>query len=67
MIKVTQKGVILNKTDAGFENAGVLNPAIVQEGNRIQICGLCGLIGLGKPRERDCPLTLRAFFSRTRL
>jgi len=37
MVKVTKKGVILNKTDLGFENAGVLNPGVVQEGNEVHL------------------------------
>ncbi len=31
-VEVTKLGVILNKTELGFENAGVLNPAVIQEG-----------------------------------
>ena len=31
MIEVTKHGVILSKTDLGFENAGVLNPAVICE------------------------------------
>lgn len=37
MIEVKKQGVILKKTDLGFENAGVLNPAIVQEGNTVHL------------------------------
>jgi len=37
MIEVTKHGVILNKTDAGFENEGVLNPAVQQEGDSIHL------------------------------
>ena len=37
MIKVTKHGVILEKTDAGFENEGVLNPAVQQEGDSIHL------------------------------
>jgi predicted GH43/DUF377 family glycosyl hydrolase len=37
MIKVTKHGVILGKTDAGFENEGVLNPAVQQEGDTIHL------------------------------
>ena len=37
MIKVTKHGVILEKTDAGFENEGVLNPAVQQEGDTIHL------------------------------
>jgi predicted GH43/DUF377 family glycosyl hydrolase len=37
MLNVTKHGVILNKTDLGFESEGVLNPATVQEGNTIHL------------------------------
>lgn len=37
MIEVTKHGVILEKTDAGFENEGVLNPAVQQEGDNIHL------------------------------
>lgn len=37
MIEVTKHGVILNRTDAGFENEGVLNPAVQQEGDSIHL------------------------------
>lgn len=37
MIKVTKHGVILEKTDAGFENEGVLNPAVQQVGDTIHL------------------------------
>lgn len=37
MITVTKHGVILEKTDLGFENAGVLNPAAVREGNFVHL------------------------------
>lgn len=37
MIEVTKHGVILEKTDAGFENEGVLNPAVQQEGDSIHL------------------------------
>ena len=33
MIEVTKHGIILNRTDIGFENAGVLNPAVIREDN----------------------------------
>ena len=32
MIQVTKKGVILSKTNLDFENQGVLNPAVIKEG-----------------------------------
>lgn len=37
MVEVTKHGVILRKTDLGFENAGVLNPAVICEGNDIHL------------------------------
>ncbi len=37
MIEVVKHGVILNKTDLGFENAGVLNPAIIREGHMVHL------------------------------
>ncbi|MEI6409537.1 MAG: pesticidal protein Cry7Aa [Bacteroidota bacterium] len=37
MIEVTKHGVILEKTDAGFENEAVLNPAVQQEGDNIHL------------------------------
>jgi beta-1,2-mannobiose phosphorylase / 1,2-beta-oligomannan phosphorylase len=37
LIQVKKHGVILKKTDLGFENASVLNPATVQEGNIVHL------------------------------
>jgi predicted GH43/DUF377 family glycosyl hydrolase len=37
MIKVTKHGVILKKTDLGFENEGVLNPAAFREGDDVHL------------------------------
>lgn len=37
MIKVKKEGVILKKTTLAFENEGVLNPAVFQDGNTIHI------------------------------
>lgn len=37
MIEVTKHGVILGKTMHGFENEGVLNPAVIQEGRNIHL------------------------------
>jgi len=37
MIEVIKHGVILSKTDFGFENAGVLNPAAIREGDHVHI------------------------------
>ncbi len=35
MLEVKKEGVILNKTALGFENEGVLNPAVIREGNDV--------------------------------
>ena len=37
MIKVKKEGIILEKRDVEFENAGVLNPAIIKEGDSVHI------------------------------
>jgi predicted GH43/DUF377 family glycosyl hydrolase len=37
MLKITRHGVILNKTTLVFENEGVLNPAVIKEGNSIHM------------------------------
>lgn len=37
MIKVQKNGVLLQKTDAGFEAEGVLNPAVIKEGDTIHL------------------------------
>ena len=37
MITVKKEGVILSETDLDFENEGVLNPAVIQEGNTVHI------------------------------
>lgn len=37
MIKVKKEGIILEKRDLEFENAGVLNPAIIKEGDSVHI------------------------------
>jgi beta-1,2-mannobiose phosphorylase / 1,2-beta-oligomannan phosphorylase len=37
MIKVKKEGIILNKTDLEFENEGVLNPAVIREGDNVHI------------------------------
>ena len=37
MVTVKKEGVILNKTALGFEDEGVLNPAVMQEGNTVHI------------------------------
>jgi predicted GH43/DUF377 family glycosyl hydrolase len=37
MIKVKKEGIILSETELDFENDGVLNPAIMQEGNTVHV------------------------------
>jgi predicted GH43/DUF377 family glycosyl hydrolase len=37
MVPVKKEGIIINKTDLGFENDGVLNPAVILEGNTVRI------------------------------
>ena len=37
MITVKKEGILLKKTDLGFENEGVLNPAVIREGNIVHI------------------------------
>jgi len=37
MVQVKKHGIILKKTDLGFENAGVLNPAAIREGDHVHI------------------------------
>lgn len=37
MIEVKKEGILLSKTSLGFENEGVLNPAVMQEGNSVHL------------------------------
>ena len=37
MIEVKKEGIILNKTELGFENDGVLNPAAIRVGDQVRI------------------------------
>lgn len=37
MIEVKKEGIILEKTDSEFENAGVLNPAAIREGDNVHL------------------------------
>lgn len=37
MITIKKEGIILSETELDFENEGVLNPAIMQEGNTVHI------------------------------
>lgn len=64
MIQVTKHGVILRKTELGFENAGVLNPAVILEDGIVHLfyravrpvnystIGYCRLNGPLKVAER---------------
>jgi len=62
MIEIKKEGILLNKTDLEFENEGVLNPAIMQEGNTVHLFyravrkGNFSTIGYCK---LDGPLTIR--------
>ncbi|MFN0035096.1 MAG: hypothetical protein ACKVUS_08520 [Saprospiraceae bacterium] len=37
MIEVKKEGILLNKTALGFENEGVLNPAVIREGGFVHV------------------------------
>jgi len=37
MIEVKKEGILLNKTELEFENEGVLNPAVMQEGDTVHV------------------------------
>jgi predicted GH43/DUF377 family glycosyl hydrolase len=37
MIEVQKKGILLKKTEWGFENEGVLNPAVIREGDWVHL------------------------------
>ena len=37
MINVKKEGVLLRKTDLEFENEGVLNPAVIREGEHVHL------------------------------
>ena len=65
MIKVKKEGIILTKSDAEFENEGVLNPAVIREGDCVHLfyravqkgnhstIGYCKLDGPLTVSERD--------------
>jgi predicted GH43/DUF377 family glycosyl hydrolase len=74
MIKVKKEGVILEKTELGFENEGVLNPAAYTEGNithllyravrkgNFSTIGYCKLDGpLNIVERHDTPLIFPQF------
>lgn len=69
MIEVIKEGILLEKTSLGFENEGVLNPAVISEGDQIHLfyravskgnyssIGYCQLSGPSSIRERlDFPV-----------
>ncbi len=37
MIEIKKEGILLRKTELGFENEGVLNPAAIREGNHVHL------------------------------
>ena len=37
MIEVKKEGILLKKTHLEFENEGVLNPGVMQEGNTVHL------------------------------
>jgi predicted GH43/DUF377 family glycosyl hydrolase len=37
MIKIVKEGIILAKTRLSFESSGVLNPAVIREGNKVHV------------------------------
>jgi len=37
MIAIKKEGIILSETELDFENDGVLNPAVIQEGNHVHV------------------------------
>lgn len=37
MIKIKKEGILLEKTDKGFENEAVMNPAVIREGDAIHL------------------------------
>lgn len=37
MVEITKHGIILEKTALGFENEGVLNPAVIREGESVHL------------------------------
>ncbi len=69
MIEVKKEGIIIAKTELGFENEGVLNPAAIREGDNVHLfyravskgnyssIGYCKLKGALEVEERsDTPL-----------
>lgn len=74
MLEVKKEGVLFNKTQLGFENEGVLNPATIREGDHVHLfyravskgnystVGYCKLKGPLEIEERhDIPLLFPQF------
>ena len=74
MIEVKKEGILLKKTVLGFENEGVLNPAVIREGNNVHLfyravskgnyssIGYCKLNGPLRVEERlDTPVLFPQF------
>jgi Predicted glycosylase len=74
MIEIKKEGVLLQKTTLGFENEGVLNPAVIREGDYVHLfyravskgnystIGYCKLNGPLQVEERsDTPLLFPQF------
>ena len=74
MIKVKKEGILLSKTNLEFENEGVLNPAVIREGDSIHLfyravrkgnyssIGYCRLDGSLTVAERwDKPFMVKEF------
>ncbi|MBA3704535.1 MAG: pesticidal protein Cry7Aa [Bacteroidetes bacterium] len=71
MVEIKTEGILLMKTELGFENEGVLNPAVIKEGDFVHIfyravrignyssIGYCKLLGPTTIVERhDVPLII---------
>ena len=74
MIEVKKEGILLMKSDLGFENEGVLNPAVIKDGDTVHLfyravskgnyssIGYCRLDGPLKIEERaESPLLFPQF------
>lgn len=74
MIEVKKEGILLKKTDLEFENEGVLNPAVIQEGDCVHLfyravrkgnyssIGYCKLEGPLTVKERHTRPILLPYF-----
>ncbi|HRB73072.1 MAG TPA: pesticidal protein Cry7Aa [Flavobacterium sp.] len=75
MITVKKEGIILEKTNLDFESGGVLNPAVIKEGNRVHLfyravskgnfssIGYCELEGPVLVKERHTSAVLSSEYS----